>query len=196
MQFQANLDYISGKKSAYSPPPGGSMHEAGRAFDMDLSAINVSLKTFWEIASKFGVSPIIKTPDSHLKEAWHFDCRGSHSRIYDYYLSGKGKNMKPYQAMSASGILSAGLQHDLFKGKERVASIQSMLIRLGYDPGDIDGLMGSKTRTALAKAEIVEKDPAMALDVLEDLVQLTFPDEFSIRQTNMIADAQPEHIWG
>jgi hypothetical protein len=26
MQFQAHLDYVSGKKSAYSPPPGGSMH--------------------------------------------------------------------------------------------------------------------------------------------------------------------------
>ena len=30
MQFQAYMDYKTGKKSAFSPPPGGSMHEAGR----------------------------------------------------------------------------------------------------------------------------------------------------------------------
>src|SRR4051812_32298727 len=39
MQFQANRDYVTGKKTAYSPPPGGSMHEAGRAFDLDLKYI-------------------------------------------------------------------------------------------------------------------------------------------------------------
>jgi len=27
MQLQAHLDYTSGKKSAFSPAPGGSMHE-------------------------------------------------------------------------------------------------------------------------------------------------------------------------
>ena len=33
MQLQAHLDFTSGKKSAFSPAPGGSMHESGRAFD-------------------------------------------------------------------------------------------------------------------------------------------------------------------
>ncbi|SRR5213593_904995 len=31
MQRQANQDYVQGRKKAYSPPPGGSLHEAGRA---------------------------------------------------------------------------------------------------------------------------------------------------------------------
>lgn len=39
MQLQAHLDYITGKKKAFSPAPGGSLHEAGRAFDMDLGKI-------------------------------------------------------------------------------------------------------------------------------------------------------------
>jgi hypothetical protein len=30
MQLQAHSDFVTKKKSAYSPPPGGSMHEAGR----------------------------------------------------------------------------------------------------------------------------------------------------------------------
>ena len=37
MQLQAHLDYTSGKKKAFSPPPGSSMHESGRAFDVDLA---------------------------------------------------------------------------------------------------------------------------------------------------------------
>ena len=43
MQFQAYLDYSSGKKSSKSPPPGSSMHESGRAFDLDLESMKVSL---------------------------------------------------------------------------------------------------------------------------------------------------------
>lgn len=196
MQFQANLDYTSGKKKAYSPPPGGSMHEAGRAFDIDLSAIGISLDKFWNIAAKFGVSPIISKPDPSMKEAWHFDCRGSHGLIYNYYASGKGTNMKPYQAMTASAILSAGLQHDMFRGKERAACVQSMLVRLGHDIGNIDGLIGRKTRSALASIGVPEYNLEETIDALEDLVQLTFPDEFSIKETVMMADMQPEYISG
>ena len=40
MQAQSHQDYISGRKTAFSPPPGGSFHEAGRAFDLDLNAIS------------------------------------------------------------------------------------------------------------------------------------------------------------
>src|SRR4051812_43100807 len=50
MQRQANADFVEGRKKAFSPPPGGSMHEAGRAMDIDLSSIGVPLKAFWDIA--------------------------------------------------------------------------------------------------------------------------------------------------
>ena len=45
MQRQVNLDYVEGRKHAYSPPPGGSMHEAGRAMDIDLSSMGVKAVT-------------------------------------------------------------------------------------------------------------------------------------------------------
>ena len=32
MQFDAHQDFVTGRKKANSPPPGGSLHEAGRAF--------------------------------------------------------------------------------------------------------------------------------------------------------------------
>src|SRR5262245_28593032 len=78
MQLQAHLDYVNGKKTAYSPPPGGSMHEAGRAFDLELKALKIKLADFWTIARRHGLSPIIDTPSAGADEAWHFDCRGSH----------------------------------------------------------------------------------------------------------------------
>ncbi len=39
MQARAHDDYIKGRKHAYSPPAGSSMHEAGRAIDLDLAAL-------------------------------------------------------------------------------------------------------------------------------------------------------------
>ena len=49
MQKQANLDFLQGRKKAFSPPPGGSLHEAGRAMDIDLSTIGMGLAKFWAL---------------------------------------------------------------------------------------------------------------------------------------------------
>lgn len=178
MQQQAHNDYVSGKKKAYSPPPGGSMHEAGRAFDLDLEAIKVPLSKFWEIAKKYGVYPIINTPNSSLNEAWHFDCVGSHNKVYQYYATGKATNMKPYQAMAASAILAIGIEVDMFKSKRVEASIQSSLIRLGYDIGSIDGVIGEKTKTALKQAGVNSLNLETILLDLENLLQQQYPQEF------------------
>src|SRR6185295_7452452 len=114
--LQAHLDFTSGKKSAFSPAPGGSMHESGRAFDIDLASTKVNLSTFWEIARGAGVVPIIAKPDPKLSECWHFECRGSHQLVYDYYKAGKGTNFaSPSQAMAASAIVAIGARHDKYK---------------------------------------------------------------------------------
>src|SRR5204863_2052988 len=62
MQSQSHNDFVSHKKTAFSPPPGGSLHEAGRAMDIDLNSIHVSLAQFWDIAKRHGFTPIIKAP--------------------------------------------------------------------------------------------------------------------------------------
>src|SRR5674476_1362708 len=61
MQAQSHADFVEGRKKAFSPPPGGSLHEAGRAMDIDLSSIGVSLPQFWEIAKAHGFSPVSYT---------------------------------------------------------------------------------------------------------------------------------------
>ena len=189
MQFQAHLDYTTGKKSAYSPPPGGSMHEAGRAFDLDLSRIKMKLAQFWKIAAKHGLKPIIDTPSEGANEAWHFDCRGSHGRVYDYYAAGKADNFsRPYAAMAASAIASTGVKVDALGEDPVPGFIQSGLIRLGQTVGNLDGRMGPKTRAAL---QALNLDPdasnADTAAAIEKLLQSAFPEEYFISSGHTLA---------
>src|SRR6266568_943016 len=95
MQKAANADYLQGRKKAFSPPPGGSLHEAGRAMDIDLSTIGMSLEEFWAVLKPLGMVPIIAKPDPKTSEAWHFEYRGSHQLIYDYAAAGNVRGHQP-----------------------------------------------------------------------------------------------------
>ena len=72
MQYQANLDYKTGKKKAYSPPPGGSLHEAGRSMDIDLSKIKISLKDFWGNCRKIRFLPDYQNSQYKTKRSMAF----------------------------------------------------------------------------------------------------------------------------
>ena len=184
MQFQAHLDFVTGKKKAFSPPPGGSMHEAGRAFDLDLSKIKrMGLPAFWPVAKKHGLSPIIDTPSAGKSEAWHFDCRGSHGLVYDYYAAGHGDNFaSPYAAMAASGIVSIGQNVDRLGSDPRIGYIQSGLIRLGQNVGDLDGQIGPKTNAVLATLGIEPaQDLAAIAEQIDRKLQAAFPQEFFVQ---------------
>jgi hypothetical protein len=179
MQLQANLDFVSGKKAAFSPPPGGSMHEAGRAFDIDLGSLGpVTLARFWELARAHGVVPIIGEPRTTISEAWHFECRGSTDLVRAHYAAGKGTNMKPARAMAAAGIAAVGIELDGFQGRNREIRLQSGLIRLGADPGNIDGSPGKRTRDALAALGIGPSDLDAQLAAVETLLAERFPAEW------------------
>jgi hypothetical protein len=183
MQLRSHLDWKTGRKKAFSPPPGASMHEAGRALDYDLGADNMGLDKFWVIAKKHGLTPIIATPKDGASESWHFDRRGSHDLVYQYYRSGKGKRLglaavKPYEAMAASAILSIGVKVDKLGNHQTVGAIQAALIRLGHDIGDIDGTMGPNTGRAIDQ-EITGPHlaPDELLSTLEDKLFDKFPNE-------------------
>ncbi len=169
MQKAANADYVEKRKKAYSPPPGASMHEAGRAMDIDLSSIGVPLARLWEIARARGFYPIIDAPIAGKSESWHFDCRGSHQKVYEYTKAGA------YAQMAHSAILSLGVQVDQVHD-QATGFIQSGLIRLGFDPGGIDGVFGEKTRIALREAGVDEENAAAEISVR---VKAAFPGEYS-----------------
>src|SRR5260370_21814839 len=120
--------------------------------DIDLSAIGVPLPQFWEIAKAHGFSPIIDAPDPHRSESWHFDYRGSHGAVYDYVQAGKaGTMLAPYTQMAQSSILAIGLKLHAVPTQNE-AFLQAGLIRLGFDPGRIDGGHGKRASQALETA--------------------------------------------
>jgi D-alanyl-D-alanine dipeptidase len=194
MQLQSHMDFVNGKKKAFSPPPGGSLHEAGRALDLDLDNLGIKLADFWELARPHGLLPIIDKPTAGVSESWHFDCRGSHQIVYDYYKSGKGDNFKkPYAAMAASAILAIGVKVDKFGQNQTAAAIQSALIRLGQDLGNIDGSLGTKTRKALDAVGVPFTDLSPMLTALEGLLRQRFPQEYEVEPGDGFADA-PAHV--
>lgn len=179
MQLQSHLDFVNGKKKAFSPPPGGSLHEAGRALDLDLESLApVKLAEFWELARPHGLLPIINKPTPGVSESWHFDCRGSHQIVYEYYQAGNGTNFKPYAAMAASAILAIGVQVEKFGQNQTAALIQSALIRLGQVIGNIDGSIGKKTRSAIEAVGVPFGEPQAMHVALEGLIRQQFPREY------------------
>jgi len=185
MQFQANLDYESHKKKAFSPPPGGSLHESGRAIDLQLVDLKISLADFWDIAREFNMLPIIRKPDDNASEAWHFDHAGSH-RLVEAYAK-KHWNQNPYGEMAASAILSEGTKVLRFKDRQIEANIQYSLIRLGYEPGGVDGWLGKNSNTALTTAGIdptVSKEQILA--AVEELLKAKFPEEYDIEGLTVV----------
>jgi hypothetical protein len=161
---------------------------------LDLSSLKIPLKDFWPIAAKHGFFPIINKPDPKLSEAWHFDCRGSHQVVYEYYASGKGTNMKPYQAMAASGILAIGVKVDRFGENQTAAALQCGLVRLGHDIGNIDGSIGKRTRGALDRAGVALSDERAMLTAVEDLLRQQFPKEFTAGASDEFASGAPRHL--
>lgn len=142
MQHQAHLDYTSKKKIAFSPPPGGSMHEAGRAIDIDIKCLgHLTLKGFRTIARSIGFMEI------SLSEPWHFDFRGSFQKIYTYALNHNSQHA--YQMMASCAILDQHFKVDNFEHKYKEYNIQSRLVRLDKEIGDIDGIIGRKCLAAL-----------------------------------------------
>ncbi len=175
MQRDANVDYVEGRKKAYSPPPGGSMHEAGRAMDIDLSSMGVPLAQFWEVAKGRGFFPIIDKPIPERSESWHFDHRGSHDAVYAYVQQGHaGASIAPYKQMAHSAILAIGVNVDEVPD-QRVAWLQAGLIRIGFDPGRIDGVMGQRSLAAIREAALDADDPASSLATK---LKERYPEEF------------------
>jgi hypothetical protein len=194
MQLQSHMDFVNGKKKAFSPPPGGSLHEAGRALDLDLDSLGITLADFWELARPRGLTPIIDKPLASISESWHFDCRGSHQLVYDYYAAGKGTNFEPYAAMAASAILAIGVPVEKFGTNQTAAAIQSALIRLGQVIGNMDGSIGQKTRMALESVGVPFGEPQTMMMTLEDLLRQKFPREYDTPQGIRFPDAPPHVI--
>lgn len=140
MQARAHDDYVRGRKRAYSPPAGSSMHEAGRAIDVDLAAlINPSSvpkgsQTLNELVVRsifesFGWTFIAPAGNPHLvdvSESWHVEYRGRFQAVYDAVLRKTGSRSKAYHSMAAAAIADLNVPAPpQVAGKPLNASIQT-----------------------------------------------------------------------
>ena len=162
---RARAKYLKGEKHAYVAPAGGSMHNAGAAVDWWVYKLHFKgiprdkwLEHLWDIVIPQGFTPIIKVPSLKQSECWHFDWRGPWQSTYDWF-----KQHKPsvaYDRMARCAILDAGawdFEFDTERSQEwmKVAYLQAQLHRIGYhEVGDVDGIMGRKTRSTLEAAAV------------------------------------------
>ncbi len=86
----------------------------------------------------------------------------------------RGTSIPPYTQMAHSAILAIGVRVDALPD-QGVGYLQSALIRLGFDPGRIDGVMGERTLGAMRDAGVDPDDPLGSL-VLR--LKEKFPLEF------------------
>src|SRR5260370_10543339 len=83
MQSQSHADFVEGRKKAFSPPPGESLHEAGRGVDFGVSSIGGALPRVWEMCKAHGFRPALDGADPHPCGSFHFDMKRRHGAMYE-----------------------------------------------------------------------------------------------------------------
>jgi D-alanyl-D-alanine dipeptidase len=152
-------------KAAFVAEAGRSGHNAGRSIDVHLSVLSFpgvpkdkQLDKLWEIATPIGWRPVIKSANEAASEAWHFDFPGELSGV----LARRG-----YEQWALCGALLVG--HGDMQGFP--ALTQALLVRAGFDIGNIDGAIGPKTIAALAQAlRISEADAKKKVDAQDSSI--------------------------
>jgi len=128
MQSRAHDDYIKGRKHAYSPPAGSSMHEAGRAIDLDLAALihppsvpkgsqtlnELKVRAIFEAHGWTFIAPAGNPHSVDVKESWHIEFRGPFQETYDSVFKRANVHSKAYHSMAAAAI--ADLANDNWEG--------------------------------------------------------------------------------
>jgi hypothetical protein len=145
-------------KGAFVATPGRSLHNAGRAIDINLGALrfpglpaNQQLDKLWELAKPLGWQPIIKAPDEAASEAWHFDYWGDLRGVYARL---------GYEQAGFCGALLVG---HAGPGTSWASVTQALLQRAGHSIGPIDGAFGPKSRAALCAALGISDSEALAV---------------------------------
>ena len=97
--------------------------------------------------------------------------------MYEYVQAGKaGTMLAPYTQMAQSAILAIGVKLDVVPA-QNVAFLQAGLIRLGFDPGRIDGVHGNRTSKALEAAGADLGDP---IAWVSEALRAKFPAEYAV----------------
>lgn len=143
-QEQAHNDYLTGRKSAFSPPSCGSVHEAARAIDIDAFDTGIGHKLVRGILNKHGWVNIVDTLTG--SECWHYEFRGE--RWQQYYRDHGYAAMARAMKTEIDNVLNL---EAAVKREEEIKVLQTTLNKLYGLNLDVDGMLGPKTRDVVRR---------------------------------------------
>jgi len=217
MQARAHDDYIKGRKHAYSPPAGSSMHEAGRAIDLDLAALihppsvpkgsqtlnELKVRAIFEAHGWTFIAPAGNPHSVDVKESWHIEFRGPFQETYDSVFKRANVHSKAYHSMAAAAIADlandnweGGLGGEEDEGEEggRGASVAPVS---GLGDGDVVKKLTSEAPVAVP-VEVHGRDErataAGVTSVAAPEAPVTVPVEVHGQDAHATAAAQPQTV--
>ena len=179
MQAQSHADFVEGRKKAFSPPPGGSLHEAGRAMDIDLSSIGVPLPQV--LGDRQGARLHARSSTRRIRTGRN-PGTSIVAAVTTRYTSTcrpgrRAPCSRPIRRWRRARLLAIGVKLDVIPAQERRRSCKPALIRLGFDPGRIDGVQGNRTMRALEAAGADLHDP---ITWLSEALRKMYPAEYAL----------------
>lgn len=141
-QQKAHEDWKTGKKTAYSPPACNSVHESGRAMDIDAFDTGIGHKRVRQILNAHGWVNIVDTLTG--PECWHYEFR---EEKFESILKAQG-----YEAMAREmkrAIGNVGGVKIAEKAKDEVKAIQADLNQVIDADLVVDGFYGTATKAAV-----------------------------------------------
>lgn len=143
-QQKAHEDYKSGRKSAFSPPSCGSVHEAARAIDIDAFDTGIGHKKVRQILNRHGWTHIVETLTG--AECWHYEFR---EKRWENFR--KKNNYSEMARAMKKEIGNIAGQAKADRQIEEVRQLQSALNKILKIRLTLDGQYGEKTREAVRK---------------------------------------------
>jgi hypothetical protein len=143
-QEQAHNDYLTGRKSAFSPPSCGSVHEAARAIDIDAFDTGIGHKRVRKILNKHGWVNIVDTLTG--SECWHYEFRGQ--KWQEFHDQNGYAEMARAMKKEIGNVLNL---EAAVKKEEEIKLLQTTLNKLYGLNLDVDGMLGPKTRDAVRR---------------------------------------------
>jgi hypothetical protein len=143
-QQRAHEDWKAGRKTAFSPPSCGSVHEAARAIDIDAFDTGIGHRRVREILNQHGWTHIVETLTG--AECWHYEFREERWEAF--------KRQHGYSAMARAMKEEIGNTASLAQAEiaeEGVRWLQTALNTLIAAGLVVDGAYGEKTREAVRR---------------------------------------------
>jgi len=141
-QQRAHEDWLSGRKSAYSPPNCRSVHEAARAIDIDAYDTGIGHRQVREILNRHGWTNIVETLSG--AECWHYEFREA---LWEQHKSEHG-----YASMARGMKDSIGNTVGRVRAERREGEIRELQLALNRLLGltmTVDGIYGTATKSAV-----------------------------------------------